>query len=182
MKPSNTGPPIASRVNYQFRDVDESSVPSEFKHMGLAWWWGVVQIYLFQMQPKVENLISIAINEIDKHASFSKSVLDKYHPLIGMHVRHGDKSSDGFRDHSLEAEIAAVRKSPECNYHLHPSQNNSSPCMNASTLEHTDIFVASDDSNVLAAARKLGMLVVNSGVSQQTGGNGMFKTLMGHPE
>eukprot|EP01034_Spumella_vulgaris_P031064 gene31064-38394_t len=32
-------------------------------------------------------------------------------PTVGMHVRHGDKSSDGFVDHSLAESIAAMRQS-----------------------------------------------------------------------
>lgn len=172
-----SGPPSSVRANYQFREVDESTIPSQFHHMGLAWWWGVVQVFLFKLQPSVENRVLMTINQIDVHKIFKRSHIDV--PLIGMHVRHGDKSTDGFRDHSLEAELAALRKSPECNSQV---SKNISICFNSTSLQPIDIFVASDDTHVLAAAHKMGFLAVNSGVSQQTGGNGMFKTLMGHPE
>lgn len=34
--------------------------------------------------------------------------------MAGMHVRHGDKHVDGFRDHSLTEEVQIISKSRDC--------------------------------------------------------------------
>ena len=114
-----------------------------------------------------------------------------YSPLAGVHVRHGDKSSDGFKHHSLEAEIAAVHKSPECimnekikNVDLKTCwiQTNSSTHVNDFSIKPIPVFIASDDPRVLTIAAKAGHLVDEEGVSQQTAHAGMLNTLVSHPE
>jgi len=110
--------------------------------------------------------------------------------VAGLHVRHGDKSSDGFKHHSFEAEVAAVRKSPECinssscivtlNDTLSTSTSTSTPPRPSNpSPKAVRLFVASDDASVLVSARVAGHLVKEAaGVSTQTSTAGMFKTLM----
>ena len=165
-------------------DVDESMIPPLFLHMGLAWWWGIVQARIFRLQPEV-------MDYIDSEVAFMKTLNSGLgypfgFPVAGLHVRHGDKSSDGFRDHSFEAELQAIKKSPECiigpdNYCLTKSnltfndQNIiKSTVVNSNYSASMAIFVASDDNNVLISAKKLGHLIdsCGSGLSQKTAGSG----------
>ncbi len=53
--------------------------------------------------------------------------------------------------------------------------------MQSNSSEQFRIFVASDDGNVLKAAKQLGHLVDSEGVSQQTSSVGMFTTLLSNP-
>ena len=123
-------------------------------------------------------------------------------PIAGMHVRHGDKKSDGFKHQSLEAQLEAVRHSKECLAHTAiaaPSSSSSSSSSPSSGNEGRsaeedrgeaerarcftaegkplEIYVASDDSSVLTAAAAMGHLVDSDGVSQTTHGKGMLTTL-----
>jgi len=162
--------------------LDDSLLPAEFSHVGFAWWWGFVQARMFRLRPEVEKLVLAEGARMDGGRGFPLS--NATVAVAGLHVRHGDKSSDGFKHHSFEAEVAAVRKSPEC--------INSSSCI--VTLNDTlasgappppnnavrlRLFVASDDASVLVSARVAGHLVKEAaGVSTQTSSAGMFKTLM----
>ena len=198
----DTGTPIP----WKFKEIDDSVIPRKFKHLGLAWWWGVIQSRLFRLQPHVELYIEKKALEMNEGIGFPVATA-----IAGLHVRHGDKSSDGFKDHSFMAEMIAVRKSPECI--VTPRAHNTTTTSDYSTFitpflkkfitpflkkEHIEddvfciingtmhdelpIFVASDDPSVLVLAKKLGHLVDSSGVSQTTGGVGMQKTLDRHPE
>ena len=190
----DTGKPIP----WEFRSIDDNVIPNEFKHMGLAWWWGVIQARLFRLQPHVEMYIAKEALAMNEGKGFPHDSA-----IAGLHVRHGDKSSDGFKDQSFIAEMAAVRKSPECivtvrekndelNFDnsssfnppfLKQSNDDELYCVvNGTTHDELPIFVASDDQNVLVLAKQLGHLVDSSGVSQTTGGVGMLKTLVSHPE
>ena len=88
--------------------VDTWVVPLEFRHRGLAWWWGVVQAYMFRLQPNVERYIS------EELAHMNYSFPAPGDAVAGLHVRHGDKASDGFKHQSFEAELRALHKSPDC--------------------------------------------------------------------
>ena len=195
--------------------VDASVVPAEFRDRGLAWWWGTVQAYMFRLQPAVERYIH------DELAHMNHSFPALGSPVAGLHVRHGDKASDGFKHQSFEAELRAVRKSPDCVQVVAAAAvgNNSSgaaasaagadsstrgeisnvgnvegsggevaSCMthagssNTTALVPLKVFVASDDANVLVAAKKMGHLADSSGVSQQTSTKGMFATMLARPD
>lgn len=93
-------------------NIDISMVPDRFVHKGLAWWWGIVQARMFRLQPAVESYIK---NELEHMKTMNSGRGFPFgSPIAGLHVRHGDKSTDGFMDHSLEAELKAIKKSPEC--------------------------------------------------------------------
>ena len=165
-------------------DVDESMVPPQFAHMGLAWWWGIVQARMFRMQPVVEDYIKseiIYMKNMNGGRGFTFGS-----PIAGLHVRHGDKSVDGFADHSFDAELLAIRVSSECR--LGPkdycSTSNTNILDNDGVSTRIAIFVASDDDNVLITARKRGHLVDSSGsgLSQKTSKTGMANTLNANPE
>lgn len=184
--------------------LDASIVPPEFRAKGLAWWWGTVQAYMFRLQPAVERYIH------DELAHMNQSFPALGSPVAGLHVRHGDKASDGFKHQSFEAELRAVRKSPDCVQVVAAAANNNNSsstdgeisnvgdgganvCMthagggstNATAtdpLAPLKVFVASDDANVLVAAKKMGHLADSSGVSQQTSTKGMFATMLARPD
>jgi len=160
--------------------LDDSIMPAEFSHVGFAWWWGVVQAFMFRLRPEIEGLVLEEGSKMDHGKGFP--ALGSGAVIAGMHVRHGDKSTDGFKHHSFEAEMAAVKKSPEC-----ITGTAGSSCIktfNDSIASSTPsrgmrLFVASDDASVLISARINGHLVKESvGVSQQTSTAGMFKTLL----
>jgi hypothetical protein len=96
--------------------------------------------------------------------------------VLGVHVRHGDKAADGHKLHSFEAEITAIRKSPEC-AQTSTDITNSSGCHLANG-EMMPLFVASDDGAILLSAHKLGHLAFSPGFSQQTSSTGMLSTLL----
>lgn len=162
--------------------LDDSIMPSEFSHVGFAYWWGIIQSRMFRMQPNIEKIVLAEGAKMDRSRGFP------FHAtaVAGIHVRHGDKSSDGFKHHSFEAEVTAVTKSPECaflrnNCILTYNDTTQEKILNSNTSSAHGIrlFVASDDANVLISARLDGHLVKeNLGVSQQTSTAGMFKTLL----
>lgn len=184
------------KKEYNFKEYDISLVPSQFKHMGASWWWGLIQSYIFQLQPDVLTYIDNESSKMDNGKGFPIAG----GPLIGIHVRHGDKSKDNFKDQSLDAEIAAVFQSPECKPHTvekeirQDNNTNKLPSMsdeeenmhhvcgkvNTTNFEPLRIFVASDDAAVLETSKKLGHLVDTAGVSQHTNGVGMLATLVNH--
>ena len=113
-------------------------------------------------------------------------LLNSRGPLAGLHVRHGDKSSDGFKHQSFADELKALSKSPECAEVMLSKEaplcrvtNSSSPTNDSMPII---TFVASDDPNIVTHAQELGYLVSSEGVSQHTGRDGMFKALNSHPE
>ena len=212
--------------------VDMTVVPKEFRHRGLAWWWGAVQAYMFRLQPTIERYVH------EELLHMNRSFPPPGHAVAGLHVRHGDKASDGFKHQSFEAELRAVHKSPDC-VKLQPvdtlsndtttitsttisktdgidstggspvvvpmclttsggvneaarlaaatesniaADNSSSSSSSSSKLTALKMFVASDDAGVLGAAKKMGLLVDSSGVSQQTSTKGMFLAMISRPE
>lgn len=86
-----------------------SPVPDEFQKHGYAFWWGVVQYRMFQLQPVVAEYIHALATVMNKGNGFPYGL-----PLAGLHVRHGDKRTDGFREHSLDEELNFLRHSPDC--------------------------------------------------------------------
>lgn len=89
----------------------EESVPLQFKEHGPAFWWGIVQQYLFHLEPFLHEYIHKQNNH-----GFSGI------PMVGIHVRHGDKKFDGFTTHSLSEELSILRASPLCAIQSHPQQ------------------------------------------------------------
>lgn len=110
-------------VNYT-RPQESALIPPRFQHLGLPFWWGVVQHYLFRLQPRVlDHIHSFAgtIGVMHSTRSFPISSSTSYLPLIGLHVRHGDKYTDGFQEHSLEEGLRLARNTTIC-----PIQSSSS--------------------------------------------------------
>jgi hypothetical protein len=241
------------------RRVDEnkarrhSPVPDAFAANGYAFWWGAVQFKMFQMQQVVAEHIHAQAMMMNGGHGFPFGL-----PLGGLHVRHGDKHSDGFKDHSLEEELSFVRRSPDCfvqnsrgecfarvntssfssivvlhrlakkhgiiiNVHDIEAFNRTSSDGNAAIAiepkslwpsptahrssghEHdsasaapapaaasfpavyvvpVNLFVASDDANVVLSAARQGLLTDAVGVSQDgvIAKHGMLSTLLTHPE
>lgn len=135
--------------------LDDTICPNAFSHVGLAYWWGVVQARMFRLQPEIAALVAAESRRMDRGRGFP--LPERLEGVLGgVHVRHGDKSSDGFKHHSFEAELAAASKSPECallgvlfggcvrtyNDTLLPT---AAPGMR--------LYVASDDASVLISAR-----------------------------
>ena len=118
------------QVETQSVELDDKLVPERFRENGLWYWWGAVQAFMFhRMQPRVlayvtERAISAnfpylhtapSYNGSNIHTLFNSSTAgEAVGPVAGLHVRHGDKSSDGFRHHSLSSQKAHISKSNEC--------------------------------------------------------------------
>lgn len=100
-----SGTQVSSLMKSPYDDL----VPAAFVDLGAAWWWGVVQLYLFRLQPHIEELVLHEASKMNDGLGFPFDSL-----IAGLHVRHGDKSIDGWRLHSFENEMAAVRKSRDC--------------------------------------------------------------------
>jgi hypothetical protein len=154
---------------------------------------------MYRLQPTALDYVKSRVRALDGGRGFPFG-----HPVAGLHVRHGDKKTDGFREHSFESELNAIRKSPEF-AHYSPSMNVSSAAIadNNSSLHeemivtnnsnahshrkskrHLRIFVASDDGGVISSAIKMGFLAERPGVSQQSqvSNRGMFATLLSRHE
>ena len=246
-----------------------SPIPDEFQKYGSAFWWGAVQYKMFQLQPAVVEHIHAQAQLMNHDNGFPFGL-----PLAGLHVRHGDKRIDGFKEHSMEEELNILRNSPDCSvinavgdcfsllntsahgslitlhrltkkhgivldklmidqfnrtavdhnsgialdphslypialhavHNLHHHNHIQSPTshdtshndslrshnqLSSSSLEESkdfvipvQLFVASDDVNVLISAARQGHLTAPIGVSQETttAHDGMLKTLLTHPE
>ena len=165
--------------------LDDSILPGNFSQVGFAYWWGIVQARMFRLQPQVAALVAQESARMDRGRGFpSQATMQGV--LAGVHVRHGDKSSDGFKHHSFEAEMAAVLKSPECavvGVMFGGCIRTYNDTLNTSAPPGMRIYVASDDASALISARIMGHLVKeHEGISTQTSSAGMFKTLLIHTE
>jgi hypothetical protein len=178
-------------------------MPEQFRHVGIAYWWGLIQERMFRMQPPVQEYVAKEASSwfpgLTKESLAPGYLLQKVRPVgpgpvVGMHVRHGDKQSDGFKHHALDTQLQAVRASPECKT-LRPieARNSSSETGRAGDIGKKEvcltdngtqlpIYVASDDPAVLTRAAELGHLVDSDGVSQHTQSAGMLTTLLSKPE
>lgn len=136
------------------RDNPESLIPPQFLEYGLAFWWGIIQARVFRINSNVTQYVLSQARNM-QHGGFPFGA-----NLTGIHVRHGDKKSDGFREHSFEAEIQVAKKSPHF--------------FNNSEMK---IFVATDDIKVLKFASDAGYYVTSVGLSHGTGTTGMFQTV-----
>jgi hypothetical protein len=141
-------PNVVSRVE---PSAIASLVPLQFADKGLAWWWGVIQARMFRMQPTVENYIREEIRLMKKMNGGRGFPFGS--PVAGLHVRHGDKSTDGFQDQSFEAEITAIKKSPEC------SQFDKVECLtnSESNLKNVNTYLKINDSNIKSTINNLNL-------------------------
>ncbi|KAJ1411988.1 hypothetical protein B484DRAFT_455497 [Ochromonadaceae sp. CCMP2298] len=86
-----------------------SPVPPQFEQLGLAFWWGAVQHKMFRLQPVAEEFVLLRAQQMNGGGGFPFGL-----PIAGLHVRHGDKGSDGFKEHSLDEELGVLGHSPDC--------------------------------------------------------------------
>jgi len=114
--------------------------------MGFSWWWGVVLRRLFRLQPHIEKIIS------EQKATFVNGAKLSWNtPVAGIHVRHGDKDTDGWEAQSLEPAVRAIQRSPECIHSAHVC-NRITESLSIRDGVHDKmtrsfpVFVASDDS------------------------------------
>ena len=202
------------QVNVDSVVLDDKLIPKQFREVGLWRWWGTIQAYMFhRMKPKVMEYVidkaSTAKLPFLKHvnaAALSSGDIHEYYspspaaPLAGLHVRHGDKNSDGFKHHSLQAELGHVSKSSEClkdTDHRNSSETDNDnnkgekgykKCIvtdNTGVFGPIPVFVASDDPQVVSTARDSGYYTLQAAgfsISTHTGSAGMFTALGAHPE
>jgi len=185
----------------------EDLLPPQFRHVGIAYWWGLVQERMFRLQPAVRQYIHREASRLNGGQGFPGVTLEALEPgwlqrnagsyrggsapIAGVHVRHGDKHTDGFLHHSMAAELRAVHASPQCGTADSAFIADAAGAQKqkvcwvqdaADQLRKLPIFVASDDAAVLAKAAEMGHLVDSQGVSQSTHSAGMLTTLLHKPE
>lgn len=158
------------------------AIPPQFRHLGFPLWWGIIQARMFRLQPKVYDHVRTKAATMHNCSGFPFNDV-----VAGIHVRHGDKKSDGFREHSFEQQLSAIRHSPDCNvrvddncYTVNLTQAvDSSGRLVLKDNRRMKVFVASDDASVLSTAVAGGHYIVpiDSGLSQKTGKVGMLTTL-----
>ena len=146
-------------------------VPKQFDYLGIAWWWGVLQRRMFRLRKDTLQSVLYEGYKFREELGFPLSP-----PVGGVHVRHGDKKIDGFAERTLKSELIAVRASPENQATSHSTRGY------AVTHEHYmnisfDLYVASDDKNVIAEAKSGGFMTSPIGISQKASSVGMFSTL-----
>lgn len=161
----------------QSKNVQEESnlIPHEFLHKGLAFWYGIVQYRMFRFQERISQYIMNQARMMNSNIGFPFEL-----PIAGIHVRHGDKKSDGFKEHEFESELNKVKESPDC--YLVNDMCYIKPINQELPKDELPIFVASDDPIVLHVAASRGHLIDTSGISQQTGTIGMVNHLKKNPE
>ena len=198
-KLTKVGKVVAVDVN-KAGPFDERLIPEQFRHVGIAYWWGIVQERMFRMQPDVQKYV-----EAEAAHWFPGLTAESLQPgyllqpglaaaeaapvrIAGIHVRHGDKKSDGFKHQSLEAQLTAVQYSKDCHQSTTAAaveggsegggvvRRGPVSCVGASG-KPLEIYVASDDAAVLASAAAMGHLVDRDGVSQTTHDKGMLSAL-----
>lgn len=182
-------------------------IPAQFRHVGIAYWWGIVQERMFRFQPAVRRYIHEEAARLNAGQGFPGVSLEALEPtwllknegsysgtatpIAGMHVRHGDKHTDGFLHHSMAAELRAVHASPQCGTADSAFIADAAGTQKQKVcwvqdpegkLYKLPIYVASDDAAVLAKAAEMGHLVDTQGVSQTTHSAGMLTTLLHKPE
>ena len=109
-----------------------SPVPTPFAKHGEAFWWGVVQFKMFQLQHVVIEHIHAQSTLMNRKIGFPFGL-----PLAGLHVRHGDKKIDGFKQHSMDEELNFLRKSPDCEV-----KNTAGDCFSPiNTTSHSSMVV-----------------------------------------
>lgn len=109
---------------------NENSMPEEFRAAGFFTWWGIIQSYLFRFQPYIENFILSSTHKMMNGRSFPHGL-----PMIGVHVRHGDKHVDQWKEFTLQEELQSMTDSIDCevtaNYTLTiPHSSSSSSTVN----------------------------------------------------
>ena len=83
-----------TRVNVNFnRYIYYGTVPAAFPQIDMAFWWGVVQSYMFRLQPSILERIQSQVSKLGNGKGFPLKP-----PIVDMHVRHSDKHTDGFHD------------------------------------------------------------------------------------
>jgi hypothetical protein len=150
---------------------NDSIIPASFRHLGFPMWWAIIEAYLFRFQPKVEAYILQKAQLMGNCSGFPFGS-----PVAGLHVRHGDKHIDGFKEHSYFEEVSSLQRSPDC------VSYRDGRCYGSDGRE-LKVYVASDDGKVLKDATMNGHLTtpIDAGVSQSTGTTGMAVTLRGNP-
>ncbi len=182
---------------------DDNIIPLQFRHVGIAYWWGIVQERMFRLQPIVRQYIIDEASAMNSGKGFPGVTPESLEPewllkngvewgrakfpLAGLHVRHGDKHNDGFKHHSMESELRALQASPQC-----AAAPNSTTVTESSgncwiqtvhgSMHPLPVYVASDNADVLSAAARMGHLTVGRGVSQASSSAGMFAMLHNKPE
>lgn len=196
-------------VNVDSIGLDNKLIPDKFQEKGLWKWWGAIQAFMFyRVKPPVLQYVArkAQVAQFPYLTKVNESSLDNIHdyflpsesgPLAGLHVRHGDKNTDGFKHHSLSAELGHVSKSSECLKDMNGSSSSSSSvgegggdddykrCIisdSTGRFAPVPVFVASDDPKVVATAHEKGFHTLQASVSQNTGSAGMFTSLGDHPE
>jgi hypothetical protein len=104
MRANNRNPPKLS----------EAVIPEQFRPLGAAFWWGVVQFYLFQPRPFVDAYLHTTALQSFRSSNGNLKVFPSHVPVAGLHIRHGDKKDDNWQLHSLSDALALVQKSKEC--------------------------------------------------------------------
>jgi len=120
----------------EVKSYTDKIVPEQFRHVGIAYWWGIVQERMFRLQPVVRSYILHSTQQMTygtgkgaergfpgvnaaalqalQQATHAGSVGMDSALMGGVHVRHGDKHVDGFAPHSFEAQLKALRASAQC--------------------------------------------------------------------
>jgi len=124
-----TGKQVAVDFN-KLTTFTDDLLPAQFRHVGIAYWWGIVQERMFRLQPAVRQYIYREASRLNGGQGFpgvtlgaldpgwllksGGSLSSRLTPIAGLHVRHGDKHTDGFKHHSIAAGLRAVHASPQC--------------------------------------------------------------------
>lgn len=163
--------PLSGKFNMFDTIRQDRAIPAQFRHLGYPKWWGLVQAYFLRLQPKVEAHILQKAQLMGNCTGFPFGT-----SVAGLHVRHGDKHVDGFKEHSYFEEVSSLVKSPDC------ASYRENRCYTADGKE-LPVFVASDDSRVIQDASINGHFTTPTerGVSQITGSAGMVMALKRNP-
>eukprot|EP00039_Didymoeca_costata_P016741 m.304932 g.304932 ORF g.304932 m.304932 type:complete len:445 (-) comp16443_c1_seq6:1215-2549(-) len=65
-----------------------ASIPPVYSELGLGFWWGVIQGYLFRLTPRMSKIVHVAKERMKYYSEKGTP------PRIGAHIRMGDKLKD----------------------------------------------------------------------------------------
>lgn len=111
-----TGIQVTERARYFSND---ESIPEPFQKYGFMFWWSVIQSYLFRLQPFLQTYITMTTQSMSNGRTFPYGL-----PMAGVHVRHGDKKIDSWKEFSLHEELQCLLSSKDCHYY----HENTSTC------------------------------------------------------
>ena len=145
-------------------------VPERFRHRGLLWWRSQLTRYLFRPKPFVKEYIA------HRRAAMGWPAGSGRGGLVGLHVRHGDKSWDVMHQGSFIGPLAPyIAKAQRL---CAEGAAGAGPGLSMGGCGSTSrYFLSTDDTSVLQEAEKMGLDAIWDAEEARYNGTHVYATL-----